>query len=630
MNQTAEKIRNIAIIAHVDHGKTTLVDAILKQSNTFRENEDMMSQTQILDSGELEREKAITITAKNISVTYDGYKINIIDTPGHADFGGEVERTLNMAEGCILLVDAQEGPMIQTRVVLKKALELGLKPIVVINKIDKKLADTAKTIDKVQDLFLELASDESQLEFPILYAISREGKVFTEMPSGDLTVPDSIDGTVYPLLDTIVNVIPHPSGDPDGSFQMQISSLQYDNHQGTLLIGKIKRGQVKVGDPVILVSTDPENQPTQQGKVKILFVRKGLGFDLVESASAGEIIAIAGIESSAIGATLCSLDNPDPLPALAISPPSIEVKFEANTSPFVGKEGEFVTARLLSKRLNREAQTNVNISIKQSTSGSFSVMVRGELQLSILIETLRREGYEFQIRKPSIIMKKIDGKIMEPQEELSIEVPEEFTSNVIQELSNRDAELVSMKEESKKVFFEYKILTRKLLGLRSELFVQTKGKLIMNSAFSEYVPFKTGKDSHRNGVLISSATGETRDYSLNTIQERGTLFVGSSEQVYEGMIIGINKYEEDLEVNPTKERKKSGVRVSHAIITISNVRAPKILTLEFAVSFLAEDELLEVTPKSLRLRKQFLTQQERDWSKRKTLTEFAKKQMGIS
>ncbi len=630
MKQSAEKIRNIAIIAHVDHGKTTLVDAILKQSNTFRANEEIMNQTQILDSGELEREKAITITAKNISVNYEDYKINIIDTPGHADFGGEVERTLNMAEGCILLVDAQEGPMIQTRVVLKKALELGLTPIVVINKIDKKLADVSKTVDKIQDLFLELATSEDQLEFPILYAISREGKVFTEMPSGDLTIPDSTTGNVYPLLETIINAIPAPIGDPSGSFQMQISSLQYDNHQGTLLIGKIKRGSISVGDPVVLVSTDSENQPTVQGKVKILYVRKGLNFEEVESASVGEIIAVVGIDSSAIGATLCALDNPDPLPALSISPPSIEVKFEANTSPFVGKEGEFVTARLLSKRLNREAQTNVNISIAQSTSGSFSVLVRGELQLSILVETLRREGYEFQIRKPSIIMKEIDGKKMEPLEDLTIEVPEEFTSNVIQELSNRDAELVSMNEESNKTYFEYRILTRKLLGLRSDLFVQTKGKLIMNSAFSEYVPFKEGKDAHRNGVLISSATGETRDYSLNTIQERGTLFVRASEQVYEGMVIGINKYEEDLEVNPIKERKRSGVRVSHAVITISNVREPMPLTLEFAISFLGEDELLEVTPKNLRLRKKYLTQQERDWSKRKNLTEFAKKQMGIS
>jgi GTP-binding protein len=625
-----DKIRNVAIIAHVDHGKTTLVDAILKQTNVFRSNEEEMKQTQILDSGDLERERGITISAKNIAVTYGDYRINIIDTPGHADFGGEVERTLNMAESCILVVDAQEGPMIQTRVVLRKALELGLRPIVVINKIDKKFAETKNVLSRIQDLFLTLAHREDQLEFPVFYAIAKEGKVFTHLPEGNAESFAAIAGDVKPLLDKIIEYVPPTVGDVTAPFQMQVSSLEFDSHNGRYLIGKIRRGIVKKDDPVVLVADDEHLKVNERGRVKKLMIREGLKFIDVPSAGVGEIVAIVGVDSTAIGATLCDFNNPDPVPTMKISPPSIEVKIEPNTSPFVGRDGKFVTASQLSRRLEIENDLNVSIDIKPGEGGSSSVFVRGELQLSILVETLRREGYEMQVRKPTIVYKKIDGVVMEPIEELSIEVSEEVGSTVIQELTQREAELVDMHSKSGKTFFEYKILTRKLLGLRNVLVTQTKGNLVFNSAFLDYVPFEEKREAFKRGMLISSSQGEAREYSLNTIQERGSLFVKPSDQVYEGMIIGINKYENDLEVNPTKERQKTGVRMNHAEITLTSLQPPMQLTLENALTLLSDDEMLEVTPSSLRLRKIYLTKTQREWSKRKNLTAFAKQQMGIS
>lgn len=624
-----DKIRNVAIIAHVDHGKTTLVDAILKQTNVFRSNEEEMSQQQILDSGDLERERGITISAKNIAVTYNDYRINIIDTPGHADFGGEVERTLNMAESCILVVDAQEGPMIQTRVVLRKALEMGLKPIVVINKIDKKYADPQAVISKVQDLFLTLAHSEDQLEFPVFYAIAKDGKIFAELPEGTPETYGENEGDVKPLLDKIIEYVPVTQGDDSAPFQMQVSSLEFDAHNGRYLIGKILRGKVKKDDAVVLVANDEHLKVSQQGRVKKLLIREGLKFNEIQAAGVGEIVAILGIDSTAIGATLCDVNNPDPLPTIKISPPSIEVKIEPNTSPFVGRDGKFVTATQLSRRLEIENDLNVSIDIKAAEGGASSVFVRGELQLSILIETLRREGYELQVRKPTIVFKEIDGVKMEPMEELNIEVPEEVSSVVIQELTQRGAELVDMQTKAGKVNFDYKILTRKLLGLRNILVTQTKGNLVFNSAFLDYVPFEEKREGFKKGVLISSEQGFAREYSLNTIQERGTLFVGPSEEVYEGMIIGINKYEHDLEVNPTKERQKSGVRMNHAEITLSSLQPPMQLTLENALVMLNDDEMLEVTPNHLRLRKVYLTKTQREWSKRTNLTDYAKQQMGI-
>lgn len=633
-----DKIRNIAIIAHVDHGKTTLVDAFLKQSKIFRDNQEEMNQEMILDSGELEREKGITIRAKNVSVRYKDYKINIIDTPGHADFGGEVERTLNMAEGCLLLVDAQEGPMPQTKFVLKKALELGLKPMLVINKIDKKFASPKKIMEKANDLFLALATDPDQLEFPVFYAIGRQGKVFKELPEGKLDSEgnltfDHIEADVTSLLDSIIENIPSPKGDRSEALQMQVNSLEFDTHLGRLLIGKIKRGTVKIGDSVVVLHNDQPDSAKDMGKVKSIKLREGLGYVDVESASAGEIIAITGIESKAIGGTLCIVSKQEPLPTIKISNPSVQIKFEANTSPLMGKEGRFVTAKLLQQRLEREAENNISLKITKGDGGAYFVAGRGELQLSILIETMRREGFEFQVRRPEVIFQEVDGVKSEPLEEVIIDVPSEYQGTVTSSLSERKAELVNMELDtasaSGQVRFTYKLLTRNLLGLRNQLLTATKGNLVMNNFLIGYVPYTQQEEIYRKGVLLSSDNGVAMGYSLNTIQERGELFIEPSTQVYEGMIIGINKYDADLEVNPTKERQKSAVRMKHDEITQTALKSIKLLTLEYALLFMNKDEMLEVTPKSLRLRKVYLTKTERDWSKRSNLTDYAKKQMGI-
>lgn len=621
------KIRNVAIIAHVDHGKTTLVDAFLKQSNLFRSNQQEMGQEQILDTGDLEREKGITITAKNIAVRYKDYKINIIDTPGHADFAGEVERTLNMADGCLLVVDAQEGPMPQTKFVLKKALELNLTPILVINKIDKQFANPAKAISKVQDLFLDLASNEDQLNFPVFYAIGRDGKAFAELPE-DLSTLSSQPANIYPLLDAIVQNIPAPKGDVNGKFQMQITSLAFDSHLGRFLIGKINRGKVSPNDSVVIVNS--ENNDKESGKIKKVLVREGLEFKEVNSASAGEIIALLGIETTAIGATICDPSTPDPLPMIKISDPSVKIKFEANTSPFVGQDGEFVTAKQLQQRLDKEGEVNIGLKITKGDAGSYYVAGRGELQLAILIETLRREGYEFQVRKPEIIFKEVNGVKCEPMEEVFIEVPSEYQGTIVTALSEAKGQLISMEVDGNQIEFKYHILTRNLLGLRNNLLTKTKGNLIMNNYLLEYIPVTEQDDPFRKGVLIASETGEARGYSLNTIQERGDLFIGNSTKVYEGMIVGINKFEQDMEVNVTKERQKSGVRMKHDEITQTNLRPIIPITLEFALVFLAKDEILEVTPNYLRLRKAFLTKNERTWASRKNLSEYAKQQLGVN
>ncbi len=626
---TQDKIRNIAIIAHVDHGKTTLVDAFLKQTHVFRENQEEMNQAQILDSGDLEREKGITIKAKNISIRYKGHKINVIDTPGHADFGGEVERTLNMADGCLLLVDAQEGPMPQTKFVLKKALEMGLKPMLVINKIDKKFANPQKALDKVQDLFLTLAIDDSQLDFPVFYAIGREGKAFKTLPEGDLTLAGAIEGDMTPLLDAILEYVPAPTGNESEPLQMLVTSLDYDQHLGRLLIGKIKRGTAKVDDSIVVIHNDSPDSPKDTGKIKSLKVKEGLAYEDVASASAGEIIAISGVDSTAIGGTLCIATKPEPLPTIKISNPSVQIKFEANTSPFMGKEGKFVTAKQLQSRLEKEAEINISLKITKGDAGSYYVAGRGELQLAILIETMRREGYEFQIRKPEVIFMEKDGVKLEPLEEITIDVPEEYQGTVQAAVSERKAELVDMEVGNGQVRFTYKILTRKLLGLRTQLLTATKGNLVMNNFLVDYVPYLEMEPLYRKGVLISMDTGTAMGYSLNTIQERGELFVEPGTQVYEGMILGINKFDQDLEVNPVKERQKSAVRMKHDEITQTSLKAIKALTLEYALLFLGDDELLEVTPKNLRLRKLYLTKTERDWSKRKNLTDYAKQQMGI-
>lgn len=618
-----ENIRNVAIIAHVDHGKTTLVDALMKQTHLFRENQDEMSQSRILDSGELEKEKGITIRAKNISIRYGQYKINIIDTPGHADFGGEVERTLNMADSCLLLVDAQEGPMPQTKFVLKKALELGLKPILVINKIDKKLANCTRTINKVQDLFLELATDSSQLDFPVYYAIAREGKIFSTIPAGDLTDTVNIKGDVSPILEEIVNNTPAPKGDPNGKFQMQVTTLEYDNHLGRYLVGRINRGSVSLDNPIVLISKEDK----VQGRVKELFVKEGLVWEPAQKASAGEIVAITGIESTAIGATICDINQQEVLPDINITPPSVKVKFEANTSPFAGKEGKFVTAKQLEQRLEQEKDLNISLKISKVGGSSYFVAGRGELQLSILVEQLRREGYEFQLSKPEVVLIEKDGITLEPLEELIIDSPSEYLSVVTQEVSARNGEMINIETDQDQTRFTYKILTRNLIGLHRVLMNATKGTALINSFVSEYIPYEKGNELFRKGVIISAETGTALGYALTTIQERGQLFVGPSEEVYEGMVLGINNHEQDLEVNPCKARHKTNVRMLRSELTEISLKSTIPLTIEYALSFINDDELIEVTPENIRLRKKLLTNTQRTWAKRDNLTAYAKQQM---
>lgn len=612
------RIRNVAIIAHVDHGKTTLVDAFLKQSNLFRDNQVEMNQDRILDVSDLEREKGITITAKTASIHYKDHKINIVDTPGHADFGGEVERTLGMADGALLIVDAQEGPMPQTRFVLKRALELGLKVVVVVNKIDKKLADIDRAINRVQDLFLNLATEDHQLDFPVYYAIGREGKTFTKIPAGDLTIPGATDGDVFPLLDAILEHIPAPTGDENAPFQMQISNLDYDAHKGRRLVGRINRGTVKLNDPIVILHNPEPDCVVEKGSVKSILVRDGLNYVEVEEAGAGDVVAITGVDSTAIGGTVCSPDKLEALPVIKISNPSVQIKFAANTSPLAGREGEFVTARLLQQRLDREAETNISLKITKGSAGAYYVAGRGELQLAILIETLRREGYECEVARPEVLMIEEDGVKKEPIEELFISVPSEHQGLINSELAKRNAELVNIELSGDQVNFEYRILTRNLIGLRSTLLTDTKGNLAFNNYLEGYVPVTEQSDLYRKGVLISCDSGVSIGYSLNTAQERGDLFVGPAEQVYEGMIVGINKYDEDMIITVTKARKKSGVRVKHDEITQTALKPVIPLTIDYAITFLAKDELLEVTPKNLRLRKKHLTVADRRIAARKS------------
>ncbi|WKZ24061.1 MAG: GTP-binding protein [Candidatus Dojkabacteria bacterium] len=610
-------IRNVAIIAHVDHGKTSLVDALMKQSHLFRDNQKEMNENFILDFNELEREKGITIQAKNISIRFKEYKINIIDTPGHADFGGEVERTLTMADGVILLIDAQEGPMPQTRFVLKRALELQLKPILIINKIDKSHADPAHALDKATDLFLMLAKRDEDLEFPTLYAIGREGKVWKSIPDGNPTSWAVLPGDITPILETIVEHIPEPKGDIAEPLLMQVASMDYDSHVGRSLIGRIQNGIAKKGDPIILLQENSKGEVEKhKGRIDRLQVREGLVFTDVESAGVGEIISISGIDVSAIGGTICSPEKEVILPAIKISNPSVQITFEANTSPYAGKEGKFVTMKLLQQRLDYEKETNVGLTIKKLDEGRCSVAGRGELQLSILIETLRREGYEFQVRRPEVVLQEIDGVTSEPVEELYIDVPEEYAGEITQIVSKRKGELVSMETENGQTKFVYKILTRNLLGIRTVLLTSTKGNVIMANYLSEYVPYTKQAELFRKGVLIATETGDATGYALNMSQERGELFVQPGDKVYEGMIVGINKFQEDIEVNAVRAKHATNIRSATADAGIK-LKPPVQLSIEFALAFLAKDEMLEITPLNLRLRKIHLTKTARDIQKRK-------------
>lgn len=602
-------LRNVAIIAHVDHGKTTLVDGFLKQSHTFRENEAAFEQVLIMDSNDQERERGITILAKNTSIEYKGTKINIIDTPGHADFGGEVERTLNMADGAILVIDAAEGPMPQTKFVLGKAFELGLKIIVVINKIDKPNADIENTLEKTYDLFLELAQHESHLDFPIYYALGREGKSWPELPEDY-----NSSGDLAPILDAILKYVPAPSMDDDAPLQMLVSALDYDNFMGKYAIGKILRGKISCGQPVVLANADGI---VQNGRIEKIFQNSGLKKIEVSQASSGDIVSVAGLPKVSIGDTICDSNNVEIVPALAIEEPTLSISIYANTSPFAGREGKFVTARQLLDRIKKELETNVAMRLDIASDGNYIVSGRGELHLSVFIENLRREGYELQVGKPQVITREIDGVMCEPIEELTIDVTGEYASSIIGEVSRRRGVLHHQSENrdgSTRLVFE--ISTRGTLGLRNSLITLSKGTAVVNSIFLRYEKIGEAIPQLRNGALIAHETGKAVLYGLNIAQQRGITIIPPQTEVYAGMIVGLNSREEDMEINVTKEKKLSNVRSSNA--DIATILTPHTkLSLEQCIDFLEEDELLEVTPKSLRLRKMLLDSTERYRARRR-------------
>ncbi len=596
------KLRNVAIIAHVDHGKTTLIDGLLKQSHTFRDNEAPMSQTLILDSNDQERERGMTILAKNTAINYKDTKINIIDTPGHADFGGEVERTLNMADGVILVIDAQEGPMPQTKFVLKKALELGLRPIVVINKIDTRDARIAEVIEETSDLFLDLATDESQLDFPVYYAVGRDGKTWEEAP-----VNSAAPGDLAPILDAIIEHVPAPSADSAGPFQMLVAALDWDSYQGKYAIGRIRRGVAQPGLNVMVLGKKGTSESARIDKV---YVSQGLKRLQVTEAPAGEIVAITGIKEAAIGDTIADANAPEVLPIIEIGEPTLKMAVSANTSPFAGKEGQFVTARQLLDRIYRELQTNV--SLRLETEGDQYVLSgRGELHLSVFIETLRREGFELQVGKPQVIIKTIDGVPMEPMEELGVYVDTEYVGAVTSEIVRRRGTLSCQTENGDgTTHLVFEITTRGLLGLRSQLLTLSRGTAVMNSTFVRYEHVGSPMPRLRNGVLVASESGKAVTYGLNNAQGRGITFIPPQTPVYQGMIVGLNARANDLAINVTKEKKQTNVRSSTSDIAIM-LAPPTVLSLEQTLDFLEDDELLEVTPKSLRLRKKILNPTER-------------------
>lgn len=607
------EIRNIAIIAHVDHGKTTLVDAMLKQTHTFRENQKEMNENLIMDSNDLEKEKGITILAKNTSVFYNNTKINIIDTPGHADFGGEVERVLNMASGAILLVDAVEGPLPQTKFVLKKALEAKMKIILVINKIDKRDARVKEVINEVENLFLDLAHDDSALHFTTLYAVGRDGKAFAHLPEN---YNDETTGDLTPLFETLLKEIPNSAVNDDKPFQMLISTLDYDNHVGKLCIGKVSNGVLEKGQSVVLVE---ENKVLGNYRVQKLYTSIGLERKEVEEVTSGDIVAIAGIPQLTIGQTVTAPENPVSLPKIELEEPTIKITIGPNTSPFLGKEGKFASSNQIKDRLMKEKEINLGLRIGQDeNSANYSVAGRGELHLAVLIETMRREGYEMEVSKPQVLYKKIDGVTHEPFEEVTIDVSSEFIGAITEEMSKRKAELQHMTtERNDTTRFVYKISSQNLLGARNILLTKTKGTIQMNTYGLGYFP-KIGKmESLRNGALISSESGTTLSYGLANAQERGTLFVGSGIPVYEGMIIGIGTRENDIEVNVCRAKQLTNNRSSGEGVAIQ-LTPPTILSLEQALDFINDDELLEVTPLNIRMRKRYLSATQRRIMERKS------------
>jgi GTP-binding protein len=602
-------IRNIAIIAHVDHGKTTLVDAMLKLSGTFRANENVIER--VMDSNELERERGITILAKNTAVFCQGVKINIVDTPGHSDFGGEVERALKMVDGVMLLVDASEGPLPQTRYVLGKALEAGLPPILVINKIDRSDARPQEVLNEVYDLFIDLDAKEEQLDFPVLYTNAKTGTASRDLKGGGKDL--------QPLFDAILNTIPEPKGDASGALQILVANLDYNDYLGRLAIARVFSGTMSTGEEVGIAKLDGSLQKTRITK---LFSFSGLKRTDITETALGDIIAVAGVEGINIGETITDVENPAPLPPITIDEPTIAMQFTVNTSPFSGREGAYVTSRNLRERLQKELLTNVSLRIEDTESTDvFKVMGRGELQLSILIEMMRREGYELMVGKPEVITKRVDGKLIEPVERLTVDIPEEFVGVVMEQLGARKSEVVNMHNHGYgRVRIEFRIPSRGLIGLRSQLLTDTRGTIVMNSFFDGYTEWQ-GDIPHRiTGALTADRPGVSTAYALWNLQERGELFVGPGVDVYEGMIIGENAKDTDLDVNVVREKKLTNMRASTADEAIRLVPFRQ-LNLEQAIEFISDDEFVEVTPKSLRLRKKVLQANRRKKSAMATVEE---------
>jgi GTP-binding protein len=592
---TNDSIRNIAIIAHVDHGKTTLVDALLRQSGIFGEHEHIADR--VMDSGDLERERGITILSKITGVRYKGYKINIVDTPGHSDFGGEVERALKMVDGVMLLVDASEGPLPQTRYVLGKALEAHLTPIIVINKIDRQDARPTDVLNEVYDLFIDLDAQEDQLDFPVFYAVAKEGYAKKSL--------DDDSNTLEPLFEAIIEHLPPPKGDPDAPLQMQVGNLDYSDYLGRMAIGRVFQGTLRHGDQVSICKLDGTIQKT---KITKLFSFEGLRRVDEKEAGPGNLLAIAGVEGITIGETVSDIENPSPRPPVQIDEPTIAMMFCVNTSPFAGKEGKYVTSRNLRDRLDKELLTNVSIRVEDTGSpDSFRVMGRGELQLAILVETMRREGFELMVGKPEILTKQIDGALHEPLEHLTVDCPENFMGVVIEQLGSRKAKMSKMVNHgSGRVRLGFEIPSRGLIGLRSQLLTDTKGTAILNSLFAGYILWQGDIPERPTGALVSDRDGKTTGFAIFNLQERGEIFVRPATAVYEGMIIGENARPNDLNVNIVREKKLTNMRASNSEEGIRLV-PPRVLNLEQAIEFINEDEFVEVTPESIRLRKKILS-----------------------
>lgn len=600
-------LRNVAIIAHVDHGKTTLVDGLLKQSHIFRDPD--AAGNLIMDSNDLERERGITILSKNTAIRYGDTKINVIDTPGHADFGGEVERVLNMADGCILLVDSAEGPMPQTRTVLQRALQIGLKPIVVINKIDRTNARIPEVQELVMDLFLDLAIEESQLDFPTLYAIGRAGRAGFS--------PDALEDDLRPLLDTILEVIPGPESVPDEPFQMQVTSLDYDSHKGRIVIGRVHRGTINAGDSMVITG---EGVPETRQKVATLMTFEGLARKEIDQAVAGDLIALTGFSEAKIGSTICHPDRVEAMPSVSIEEPTLKLTFGVNTSPFSGRDGDYSTSRQLKERLERELEVNLSLRVEPTDQPDvFSVAGRGELHISVLIETMRREGFEFQVSRPEVVTRKDEetGEILEPIEHLVVDVPEAFVGAVTELTGARKARMLDLVNDGRgSVRLEFAIPTRGLIGLRNAMLTSTQGNAVMGSRLIDFQPWMGTIQSSRSGALVASETGTVLSNGIANAQERGITFVDAGTEVYEGMIVGQNPRPDDLAVNICRAKKLTNMRSSNADIAVK-LTPPTILSLEQSLDFLQDDELLEVTPKALRLRKRFLSQDERQKQKKR-------------